>query len=370
MTKPYRSSSRSLPMAALLSSALAVILALPVAADGSGAFASAIRAAKPHRHVVLFGIDPLWAAKPTTTINTQLRRMRAIGLNSVRIEANWRSTQTRGPGASNLDWNLLDREVSLAGAARMTIDLVIDGCPPWAAIPHAGARLWPQPKSAGQYAAFAAAVANRYKSKGVNRFEIWNEPNDSKFFQPVANAVAYTKMLIAAYNAIKKVDNSAFVISGGLAPVLSNHGSYSAIAFLKAMYAHGAKGHFDAVGDHSYSFPALPNTYRPWSAWTQMSRTKPSIRSIMTAHGDAGKRIWITEYGAPSQGPKGVGQKAQAAEMAQAIIDAKRTSWIGAIYLYTWQDLGTNRHGNADWFGLLDFGGRRKKAYWAVKAAI
>ncbi len=353
-------------MAALLSSVLAVIVALPIGGDGAGAFASAIRAA----HVVPFGIDPLWAAKPTGTINSQLRGMRAIGLNSVRIEANWRSTQTRGPGASNLNWNLLDKEVSLASAARMTIDLVIDGCPAWAAIPHTKGRLWPQPKSAQQYAAFAVAVAKRYKSKGVKLFEIWNEPNDSKFFQPVANVAAYTKMLIAAYNAIKKVDNSAFVISGGLAPVLSNHGSYSAIAFLKAMYAHGAKGHFDAVGDHSYSFPALPNTYKPWSAWSQMSRTKPSIRSIMAAHGDAGKRIWITEYGAPSQGPKGVGDKAQAAEMAQAVMDARKTSWIGAIYIYSWQDLGTNRHANADWFGLLDFRGHPKKAYWAVKAAI
>jgi hypothetical protein len=38
----------------------------------------------------------------------------------------------------------------------------------------------------------------------------------------------------------------------------------------------------------------------------------------------------------------------RAAEMAQAVMDARKTSWIGAIYIYSWQDLGTNRHANAD----------------------
>jgi hypothetical protein len=136
------------------------------------------------------------------------------------------------------------------------------------------------------------------------------------------------------------------------------------------MYADGAKGSFDAVGDHPYSYPALPNTYEPWSGWSQMSRTSPSIRSVMASNGDGGKQIWITEAGAPSSGPDGVGQAAQASALTQAIADAKTTSWIGALYLYSWQDAGTNLLDPQDWFGLLTATGAPKLARTDVAKAI
>ena len=105
-------------------------------------------------------------------------------------------------------------------------------------------------------------MAARYAPEGVNTFEIWNEPNSVHFWQPEPNPSAYTVDLMAAYSAIKAVDHSAFVISGGLAPTVSKNGNISAFDFLKAMYADGAEGSFDALGYHAYSFPELPNTYR------------------------------------------------------------------------------------------------------------
>ena len=33
-----------------------------------------------------------------------------------------------------------------------------------------------------------------------------------------------------------------------------------------------------------------------------MYQTSPSIRSIMVANGDSAKKIWITEFGAPTSG--------------------------------------------------------------------
>ena len=67
-------------------------------------------------------------------------------------------------------------------------------------------------------------------------------------------------LLQAAYPAIHRADVSATVVSGGLAP----HGDLGAnpndprhpVNFLKAMYAAGAKGFFDALGTHPY--PPLP----------------------------------------------------------------------------------------------------------------
>jgi hypothetical protein len=320
-------------------------------------------------HPVVFGIsDPKLIHQTSKVQAAQLARMRSIGITSIRLDANWDWVQFGGP--QSFVWTELDREIHAARAAKMTVDLVIDGCPTWAAPAGTSHDSAPRPASAPQFATWAADVARRYGPLGVKDYEIWNEPNDTKFWQPAPNPAFYTKMLKDSYRAIKRVEKSAFVIAGGLAPVTTHRGSISSIAFLRAIYANGAKGYFDAVALHPYSFPALPGTYESWSAWSQMSATNPSIRSVMRNHGDWRKPIWITEFGAPSSGPSGVGTSGQAAELSQGIAISKSTSWIGALYVYTWQDAGTSTKTNADWFGLLNTRNRAKASYYAVKKGI
>ena len=191
----------------------------------------------------------------------------------------------------------------------MSVDLIIDDCPPWAALAGTSGDACPQPASSAQYATFAAEVAARYAPQGVGLFEIWNEPNNAGFWAPKPNPAAYTADLVAAYAAIKKVDPGAFVISGGLAPEVTDGTNISPIDFLTAMYADGAKGSFDALGYHPYSYPALPDTYETWLAWSQMGQTPVSIRSVMKSNGDSARQIWITEFGAPTGGPGGVAKR-------------------------------------------------------------
>ena len=243
-------------------------------------------------HLFHFGIAVPDLITETATVQaSQLAAMKAIGITSVRLDADWDTVQHGGP--ETFDWTQLDRAVNSARAAGMSVDLIIDGCPPWAAMVGARGDPSPQPASSSQYATWAAKVATRYAPKGVGMFEIWNEPNNLRFWQPAPNPSAYTADLVAAYSAIKAVDPSAFVISGGLAPGQGTNSS--PIDFLKAMYADGAKGSFDALGYHPYSYPALPDTYESWSGWSQMAQTSPSIRSVMTSNGDSGKPIWITK---------------------------------------------------------------------------
>jgi len=294
---------------------------------------------------------------------SDLAGMKAIGITSIRLDANWDWVQYGGQGS--FDWAATDQVVKSVRAAGMSVDLILDGSPPWAA---GDGTSGDPPASAAQYATWAADVAARYGPQGVGTFEIWNEENIN--WGPGANAAAYTADLKAAYAAIKKVDPAAFVVSGGLAPATTGGGTIAPVTFLQEMYADGAKGSFDAVGDHPYSNPALPNTYEAWSGWSQMAQTSPSIRSVMTANGDSAKQVWITEVGAPSSGPDGVGQSGQATEMTQAIADAKTTSWIGAVYLYSWQDEGTSQSDDEDWYGLVTAAGAQKQAYTAVAAAL
>ena len=324
----------------------------------------------PARHQGrIFGVaDPALLGETASQQKSDLAAMKAIGINSIRMDADWSQVQPDGP--SSFDWGRLDQTVSSIMAAGMSADLIIDGCPQWAAADSSTSSA-PTPASPAQYATYAAQVAARFTPVGVNDFEIWNEPNIAEFWQPSPNPQAYTAILKAAYAAIKKVVPSATVISGGLSPATTDGTNIAPIDFLKAMYAAGAKGSFDALGFHPYSFPATPDTYESWSAWSQMSETSPSVRSVMASYGDSGKKIWITEYGAPSSGPDGIGQAAQSASLTQAVYRARSTSWIGALYLYTWADDARQfASDRGDQYGLIIDGGTKKAAYYGLVSAL
>jgi hypothetical protein len=306
-------------------------------------------------------IPSLIVQTPATRV-AWLANLKLIGITSIRAGADWRSIQYAGP--KTYDWAPLDQEIDSIRAAGMTVDLVIAGCPPWAAVRGAAHKSSPQPANPATYAKFAAAVAARYAPQGVKNFEIWNEPNNAIFWQPKPNPEAYTADLRAAYASIKAADSSAFVITGGLAPEANRGKNINAVTFLNDMYVDGAKGSFDALGYHPYSYPALPNTYELWSGWSQMRQTPSSIERVLSAHGDASKRLWLTEMGAPTSGSGGAGMTGQAAELTQAIADAKASSWIGALYIYTYEDSGKDR------FGLLTANGSPKPAFAAVGAAL
>jgi len=286
--------------------------------------------------------------------------MKATGITSVRVDASWYNTEANGPGTYN--WTPLDTAVSSIQQVGLTADLIIDGCPPWAAAPGASG-MFAQPASPADFGNWAAAVAQRYGSRGAKYFEIWNEPNNPAFWSPAPNPAAYTADLQAAYGAIKSVDPSAVVLTAGLAPQADSSNSFDIVTFFADMYADGAQGSFDGVGDHPYTYPYAPDNVTLGSAWTEMAQTSTSLRSLMVAHGDSAKKIWITEYGAPT-GPGGVSEDEQSNEIAQAIAFVKQTNWIASFYVYSWED------GQADTFGLLDANGGQKPAYGALVAGL
>jgi ribosomal protein L24E len=293
-----------------------------------------------------------------------LANMKSIGLQWVRVDMDWDWIQPDGP--TTYEWTNTDQEVQAINAAGMSADLIIDDTPPWARNASAD-QTWGEPASATTYATFAGAVAAHYGPMGVKTYEIWNEENIQQFWYPAPNPTLYTAMLKDAYAAIKAAEPDSLVISGGLAPAADDSaGDIAPIEFLQDMYADGAQGSFDAVGDHAYSFPALPDTFETWSPWSQMDQTSPSLRSVMTANGDAAKQIWITEIGAPTAGPDGVGTTFQAEDVTQAVAGAKATPWIGAVFFYTYEDAATD----PDYYGLLNADGSAKPAWAALAAAL
>ena len=312
-----------------------------------------------------FGLSvPALQGDSATQQSAAYANMSSIGLRWVRIDANWSVVQAGGP--LSYDWTALDQSVSAIRAAGMNVDMTIDYAPAWARAADATGKAYGQPASAAAFATFAGQVAAHYGPDGVSTYEIWNEPNLQEYFEPAPDPSFYTTMLRDSYAAIKSVQPASTVLSGGLAPAASDGVNINAVDFLTSMYADGAAGSFDDLGYHAYSYPALPDTYETWSGWSQMDQTSPSLRGVMTANGDSGKQIWITEAGAPSAGPSGVGTAAQAEAATEAIQGARNASWIGALFFYTYQDSATD----PDYFGLIDGSGVPKQAWTAVAAAL
>jgi hypothetical protein len=85
----------------------------------------------------------------------------------------------------------------------------------------------------------------------------------------------------------------------------------------------------------------------------------------MAENGDSGKKIWITEFGAPTSGTdQNVSESEQSTELEQAISQVKQLSWVGSFYIYTWEDV------TDEGFGLLTIDGAEKPAYAAVVADL
>lgn len=306
--------------------------------------------------------------------------LQSLGVAWVRWDIDWSVVERDGQG--KYDWSGTDRVVKTANRYGINSLGIIAYAPKWAS--EKGCRSDNQcaPADTKIFAYFAGEVVNRYRDS-IKYWEIWNEPNFSSFWGPKTDVKKYTEVLKGAYTEIKKVNPDAVVLSGGLAPSYNErNGSLSPITFVNNLYTNGAGKYFDAIALHPYSYPALPQYKIYWNSWQQMI----SIRDIMVKNGDVGKKIWITEYGAPTGGPgagKGINkfnfnhdidfmiESAQKDMMIDALsFYNKNQDWLGPFFWYSLKDRGNRSETSENFFGLLRYDGSKKPAYDVFKEAI
>jgi hypothetical protein len=150
------------------------------------------------------------------------------------------------------------------------------------------------PKDPADYARFIGAMAKRFAGR-VAAWEIWNEEDASLWWASGPDPAAYTALLKAAYPAIKMADSKATVVLGGL--------TGNDYEFLSQLYAHGAKGSFDAVGVHTDTICDLISPYeilrngrddQRINRWSFLGYR--TVHEVMQANGD-NSPIWMTELG-------------------------------------------------------------------------
>ena len=295
-----------------------------------------------------------------------LDEAKRAGAQWVRVDVAWSVIQSGGP--TSWDWSSSDRIISFISARGMNVHAMLGYTPSWAR--PAATTDKHAPLDPNAYANFARATAQRYGAQGVHVYEIWNEPNINAFWQPKPDPVAYANLLKLAAPAIREADPSAHILNGGTSPALSDGTNVSPVDFLSALYKNGAGTAFDAVSHHPYCSPAYPGDAQSWSAWYQMYGTSPSLRSVMEANGDADKKIWISEFGAPTNGPVGSGattEADQAAMLTRAFEQARSYSWAGPLEWYSVHDNGTDPADRENFYGMLRYDWSEKPSFAAYQ---
>ena len=281
------------------------------------------------------------------TVKRQFDLMADMNVTWVRIDIDW-SVVERERG--QFDWAVSDNFVDEAVARRMKVLVVLAFSPDWA---RSSATSHSRPDHLSDYAGFARIAAERYASRGVHTWEIWNEPNSNKFWPQRPDVNEYGGLFKAAADAIRSVDPRATLLIGGLAPRYDGpSASIPPTDYLEQLYGNGAAQLSDGIAVHPYSFPALPmdTTERTIGEF----RDLPALRAAMDRHRDGRKRIWITEFGAPTgTGPNAVSEADQARAILQAREQLERWDWAGPLIYYELVDGGTNLTDIEENFGVL-----------------
>jgi hypothetical protein len=284
-------------------------------------------------------------------IDQDIAALAAMPTHWIRTAVRWDKVEPAS--SSSDDWTKVDRIVDDATQHKLSLILDITGTPRWARAPGAGTVAFPPDLST--YAAFTGKIAARYKGR-IAAYELGNEPNHLKSFAN-PDPKLYEQVLQLSYPLIKAADPGVKVLTGGLGGT-TGKGVVAGDEYLAALYKDGAKPYFDGVSYHPYTYPLLPSDDSGARSWSRMLRA----RQIMVANGDADKQIWVTEYGAPTEGPGSVSQQQQAAIMYDAYRLWAGYPWAGPLCWFDYRDKGTDTSDHGNFFGLYAKDGQPKVA--------
>ena len=294
-----------------------------------------------------FGIVPQTTLEPG-----DFSRMRAGGVDTVRVPVSWSATKPKAN--SEFEWAGLD--ATGAGAARERIEVLpflystprwISG--DWRRLPVDNAR---QRRAWGE---FVTAIVARYGRTGtfwaehgpgsdeplprlpIRNWQIWNEENFFYFTRP-ASPQRYARLLAVSRPAINRGDRRGDLVLGGLfgEPRQGPPRAMDAVEFLERLYrVRGVKANFDAVAVHPYAADAA-----------ELRRIVEEARQVMVRNGDRRSGLFLTEVGWGSQANSPisfeVGKRGQARELRAAyryLLGNRGRLKLRQVDWFTWKDM-------------------------------
>jgi hypothetical protein len=325
--------------------------------------------------------DVTWGTSQSE-IERTVALMQSAGVKSIRANVSWASLEPHAKGQFSSGYLAeMDRGIEPVLAAGIKVVMPLsDSVPYWASADpgkheSGSTRVWNKyykPANMQDYADAFRFLAKHYAPKGVQVFEVWNEPNHSRFWPSGPNPGEYAQMLKAAYPAIKQVSPSATVLLGGLAQ--NDYG------YLQGVYASGGGSSFDAVASHIYpkSAPELCAQESSGAKSRHSICGLEEVRRVMVANGDTSKSIWLTEMGyatcdnqAPECWDMGVSEQQQADYLLRAFWELESYPWVSAAFWYSFRNNYTRGDDSALFeatTGLLRTDFSEKPAFAAFRA--
>jgi hypothetical protein len=305
---------------------------------------------------------------------------KGMGFNWVKFQVPWKDFEG---SKGSYGWGGMDSIVDSLAGSGLSILASIVKAPNWARPSNTDLSVEGPPANLQDYADFVGAYAARYKGR-VKAIEVWNEQNLwYEWGKEPLDPGRYVDMLCRAYRAIKAADPGMVVVAGALTPTGVNDGAIAIddVVYLNRMYAAGAKNCLDALGAHpsgynnppdakfGYTDPSAPSFKNHPSFFFR--DTMERYREVMVANGDAGKRVWPTEFGWASESNPVPGYEyardntldEQARFLVQAYQMAKNWGWVGPMFLWN-LNFGITNPGTE----LAAFGIANRPAYGALQA--
>lgn len=309
------------------------------------------------------GFNDISAISGAIPYDTAAQAAANAGASSTRIIVDWSWIERQD---DVFTWGVVDGTywADLARGIRPLIG--ITGAPRWAWDPSASCpegQFCAYPPGSDRYAEYRQMMrllTARYpQAVGI---EVGNEPNLGWAWAGGVDPRRYTELLKNAYGAVKSVDPTMPVISGGLAPVLSEWATKDSMGlrpFLQAMYDSGAKGYMDGVSVHPY-----PTGLDFGTSFEALALVKETI----AANGDS-IPLWVTELGLTTTGDAASSPYEQGIAVP-ALFDALRADpAIRSVYVHTLLEDPANPVPSERGYGLLARDLTPKPAYCALAAA-
>lgn len=329
-----------------------------------------------------YGMNMFIWGHPDTT-GRDLGVVKQAGFTWQKTLFQWNMIEGKCKGC--FDWTEADRVAKSTQASGVKLLVRIDFEPDWARADHAHNG---HPDNLQDYADFVRAVADRYKPGSpygtVSAIEVWNEPNlQREWGDPVSkqSAATYVQMLKGAYQAIKSVSPSTLVVTAGLSPTgWSDDTARPDDQYLQWMFDAGLSGNYDVLGLHGNSQvsdpTAAPGSVPGLSDGSFYFRRVEQLRAVQVANGDAGKPVWLLEFGwtadaVHTQYSWFAVSEDQKAQNIMAAFQYARANWpwLGTMFVWTLPDPTWNRDREEYWWAIANPDGTPRPALTTILQA-
>jgi hypothetical protein len=333
-----------------LFAAAGLTLALPATAASSPNLRSGIQ-------------DDAWLE--SGSLDSRLAILDRLGPDVVRYTLRWdliarkRPARATNPNDPAYDWAAADRVLHGLRAHHIQVLATLWGTPRWANRRH-GPNF--APVSKWSLASFAVAASKRYPF--VRLWEVWNEPNLSRFLRPNSPRIYVTKLLNPTYAALHATRRGVRVAGGATSPRKVPSGM-APVQFMRGMRI--ARARLDAYSHHPYPSSRFETPSRANCRYCKgiltMGRLPDLLREVRRDFGR--KRVWLTEYGYQTNPPDrrlGVSTALQARYLAQATRIAYKAPRVDILIHFMIRD----ERAVGRWqSGLFTFGGSAKPSFHA-----